>query len=51
MDHEMGEQEDPNIDWEKVGRLYKPESAIDHIVNKEMTRLRMAFEKNIVTQD
>lgn len=51
MDHEMGEQEDPNIDWQKVGRLYKPESAIDHIVNKEMTRLRMAFEQNIVTQD
>jgi hypothetical protein len=48
---EAEEEEDPNIDWQKVGRLYKPESAIDHIVNKEMSRLKNAFDQNIDIQD
>lgn len=39
------------IDWDKVGRIYKPESAIDHIVQKEMTRLKLAFDSQIDTQD
>lgn len=35
------------IDWKRVGRLYKPDSAVDHIVNKEMQRLRESFNQNI----
>ena len=31
------------IDWQKVGKIYKPESAIEHIINKEMDRLKSAF--------
>jgi len=27
------------IDWEKVGKIYKPESAIEDIIAKEMNRL------------
>jgi len=34
-----------------VGRIYKPEAAIDHIVQKEMTRLKLAFDSQIETQD
>jgi len=45
------ENEDAGVDWQRVGRLYKPESAIDHIVNKEMTRLKQAFETKIHSQD
>ena len=39
------------IDWEKVGRIYKPESAVEHIVAKEMGRLKMAFDQTIEVQD
>lgn len=28
-----------NIDWEKVGKIYKPESAIEDILAREMGRL------------
>ena len=39
------------IDWEKVGKIYKPESAVEHIVNKEMGRVKQAFDINIEAQD
>ena len=42
---------DQNIDWTKVGKLYKPESAIEHIVAKEMSRLKQAFNIGLDTQD
>ena len=28
-----------HIDWDKVGKIYKPESAVEHIASKEMMRL------------
>ena len=40
-----------NIDWEKVGRIYKPESAVESIINGEMGRLRKAFEQLADNQD
>ena len=40
-----------HIDWEKVGKIYKPESAVDHIINKEMSRLKKAFNQNMDNQD
>jgi len=39
------------IDWEKVGKIYKPESAVEHIVSKEMARLQKAFDSVLETQD
>ena len=32
------------IDWEKVGKIYKPESAIEEIVQREMNRLAKGFD-------
>lgn len=32
------------IDWEKVGKIYKPESAIEDILKKEMNRLQTALD-------
>ena len=35
------------IDWAKVGKIYKPESAIEDILAKEVTRLSKGFEMSI----
>ena len=35
------------IDWEKVGKIYKPESAIEDIISREVGRLGKAFEMSI----
>lgn len=35
------------IDWDKVGRIYKPESAVEHIISQEMGRLRNALDMSI----
>jgi len=35
------------IDWAKVGKIYKPESAIEDILNKEVNRLSKGFEMQI----
>lgn len=39
------------IDWDKVGKIYKPESAIEDIIGREMGRLGKAFEMSIEAQD
>ena len=39
------------IDWDKVGKIYKPESAIEDIINREVGRLGKAFEMQIAAQD
>lgn len=39
------------IDWEKVGKIYKPESAIEDIIAKEMNRLQTALDLNMEMQD
>lgn len=57
-----GEEEEPPIeedsapkveaiDWEKVGKIYKPESAIEDIISREVGRLGKAFEMSIEAQD
>jgi hypothetical protein len=39
------------VDWSKVGKIYKPESAIEDILAKEMGRLGKAFDMAIDAQD
>jgi hypothetical protein len=39
---------DPNVDWQKVGRIYKPNEQIESIIEREMQRLKVAMEKKIV---
>lgn len=36
-----------NIDWQKVGRIYKPESAIEEIVAREMKRLHKVLDVSV----
>lgn len=38
------------IDWDKVGRIYKPTSAITDIISNEVGRLRNAFDVNSEAQ-
>jgi hypothetical protein len=40
-----------HIDWDKVGKIYKPESAIEDIISREMGRLGKVFEMQIDAQD
>ena len=47
QDQDAASSPSQHIDWEKVGKIYKPESAIEHIVSKEMDRLKQGFEQNI----
>lgn len=48
---EEEEKKIESIDWDKVGKIYKPESAIEDILNKEMKRLNMAMHEQIDAQD
>ena len=38
------EQNIEKIDWDKVGKIYKPESAIEDIVAREMGRLQVQMD-------
>ena len=40
-----------SVDWDKVGKIYKPDSAIEDIVAKEMNRLSQAMQQTIDSQD
>jgi len=40
---EEEEKKIDTIDWDKVGKLYKPESAIEDIINKELKRVNIAM--------
>lgn len=42
-EEENQEDEGEKIDWDRVGRIYKPDSAVDFIVNKEANRMRESF--------
>ena len=39
------------VDWSKVGKIYKPDSAIEDILQKEMGRLGKAFDMAIDNQE
>ena len=39
------------INWQKVGRIYKPGSAIKDIVEKEVGRIKHSFNYSIEEQD
>ena len=39
------------IDWEKVGKIYKPESAIEDILSREMNRLQNALDQKMDIQE
>ena len=47
---EMDSKGEP-INWQKVGRIYKPGSAIEDIVEKEVGRIKRSFNHSIEEQD
>jgi hypothetical protein len=38
-----------SIDWKKVGKIYKPESAVEHIISSEMKRLNIGLGLSLVS--
>tara|TARA_B110000285_G_C15103026_1_gene606164 strand:- start:94 stop:312 length:219 start_codon:yes stop_codon:yes gene_type:complete len=40
-----------SIDWNKVGKIYKPESAVEHIISSEMKRLNLGMGLSLNNQD
>lgn len=40
-----------DIDWAKVGEVYKPETDLRHVVQKEMGRLNRAFETKLAVME
>ena len=44
-------EQDKNVDWSKVGKVYKPTDNIESILEKEMARLKIVMDKKIAAQD
>jgi hypothetical protein len=43
--------QDPTVDWNKVGRIYKPNEHLENILEREMSRLKIVMDKKIAAQD
>lgn len=44
-------QQDPTVDWNKVGRIYKSNEQLESILEREMSRLKIVMDKRIAAQD
>jgi hypothetical protein len=44
-------QQDPTVDWNKVGRVYKSNEQLESILEREMSRLKIVMDKRIAAQD
>lgn len=40
----------PFLDWKKVGKIYRPESAIEDIIAQEVGRMNKALDINLDSQ-
>ena len=38
------EEEIPEVDWRKVGKIHEKDDQVDGVIAKEMERLRKAFD-------
>mmetsp|Transcript_4131 Transcript_4131/g.3056 ORF Transcript_4131/g.3056 Transcript_4131/m.3056 type:complete len:91 (+) Transcript_4131:673-945(+) len=45
------EEEEEEVDWKKVGRVYRGDEQIEAVIDREMERLRIALDKKMVVQD
>ncbi len=43
--------QDPTVDWNKVGRVYKSSEQLESILEREMSRLKIVMDKRIAAQD
>ena len=43
--------QDPTLDWNKVGRVYKANEQLESILEREMSRLKIVMDKRIAAQD
>jgi len=49
-DEEEQEAEE-EIDWKKVGRVYREDEQIESVIDREMERLKKALDKKMQVQD
>lgn len=51
MDENPSKKKLDPIDWNKVGKIYKPESAIEDILKNEVNRLEKGYAKAVDNQE
>lgn len=51
LDNHLLSEQDKNVDWTRVGKVYKGTEQLESIIEKEMARLKIVMDKRINAQD
>lgn len=51
LDNQLLAEQDKNVDWTRVGKVYKGTEQLENIIEKEMARLKIVMDKRINAQD
>ena len=51
LDNHLLSEYDKNVDWSRVGKVYKGTEQLENIIEKEMARLKIVMDKRINAQD
>ena len=51
LDNHLLSEQDKNVDWSRVGKVYKGTEQLENIIEKEMARLKIVMDKRINAQD
>ena len=51
LDNQLLAEQDKNVDWSRVGKVYKGTEQLENIIEKEMARLKIVMDKRINAQD
>lgn len=51
LDNHLFSEQDKNVDWTRVGKVYKGTEQLESIIEKEMARLKIVMDKRINAQD
>lgn len=49
--HKTEEEQVPDVDWAKVGKLYNQETTMDAVMEREFARLNKALDAKLILQD
>lgn len=47
IDQQLLSEQDKNVDWTRVGKVYKGTEQLESIIEKEMARLKIVMDKRI----
>lgn len=47
LDNQLLSEQDKNVDWSRVGKVYKGTEQLESIIEKEMARLKIVMDKRI----